>query len=88
MDKLKRNHLAPFLIACLISFQCIIIPSVVADFVYKDFEETTGLTFVADAATSSCVTVEDTLYGDVQGTGDIFNYNSSIERSETTDFGK
>jgi hypothetical protein len=29
-----------------------------ADFVYKNFDETTGLTFVKDAATSSCARVE------------------------------
>ena len=89
MTNAQIPRLASYMIACLIIFECIIIfPSTVrSDFVYKDFNETTGLSFVGDAATTSCVEVNDTLYGDVQAKGDRFNYASAIERSETTDFG-
>ena len=33
-----------------------------------------------------CRAAPELEYGDVAGLGDIFNYDSSIERSETTDF--
>lgn len=59
---------------------------VLSDFVYGDFNETTGLTFVGDAATTVCKEEADLIYGDVQGLGDVFNYFSEIERSEGTDF--
>lgn len=57
-----------------------------ADFVFINFNETTGLKFVGDAATTSCVNITLNAYGDVHSKGDIFNYPSDIERSETTDF--
>lgn len=55
------------------------------DFVYKDFNETTGLVFVGSAGTTDCSLSSDRAYGDVQGFADTFNENVINELSETTD---
>ena len=56
-----------------------------ADFVYKDFNDTTGLVIVGDAGTTDCMLLPEHAYGDVQGKADIFNENVINEISETTD---
>ena len=55
------------------------------DFVYQDFNETTGLLFNGNAATTSCFDNPANRYGDVAGKGDRFNENVVKERGETTD---
>ena len=56
-----------------------------ADFVYKDFNETTGLAFVGNAGTTNCRFLALNNYGDVQGKADRFNEDAPLERSEQTD---
>ena len=56
-----------------------------ANFVFRDFNETTGLWFVGSAGTTACQ--NDTLlnYGDVQGDADSFSEDVIKEIGETTD---
>jgi hypothetical protein len=56
-----------------------------ANFVYKDFNETTGLWFVGSAGTTSCKDDKLLNYGDVHGKADQFNEDVIKERGETTD---
>ena len=56
-----------------------------ADFVFKNFNDTTGLVIVGDAGTTVCSFEADNAYGDVQGRADQFNENVINELSETTD---
>lgn len=61
------------------------LPTACGDFVYQDFNETTGLIFNGDAGTTSCFDDKERDYGDVQGKADRFNENVIKERGETTD---
>ena len=56
-----------------------------ANFVFRDFNETTGLWFVGSAGTTACQ--NDTLlnYGDVQGKADLILDDVVKEIGETTD---
>jgi len=56
-----------------------------ANFVFRDFNETTGLWFVGSAGTTACK--NDTLlnYGDVQGDADYFSVDVIKEIGESTD---
>ena len=64
---------------------CLLGVSVLADFVYADFNDTTGLVFVGDAGTTDCNLSPDHAYGYVQGRADLFNENVIPESAETTD---
>ena len=56
------------------------------DFVYPDFNETTGLVFLGDAGTTDCVPYEpNILSGDVHGKADVRREASDAERGEKTD---
>ena len=55
------------------------------DFVYKDFNETSGLVFNGDAATTNCRDDPLFRYGLLQGKADIFSLFSEPEIGETTD---
>eukprot|EP01041_Mallomonas_annulata_P001604 gene1604-3096_t len=63
----------------------ILITHVMGDFVYRDFNETTGLIFNGDTGTTSCSEYPQRDYGDVQRDADRFNENVFIERGEDTD---
>mmetsp|Transcript_19911 Transcript_19911/g.25708 ORF Transcript_19911/g.25708 Transcript_19911/m.25708 type:complete len:450 (+) Transcript_19911:233-1582(+) len=54
-----------------------------ADFVYPDFNQTTGLVFNGDAATSGCTNIFELDYGDVHGDGDNFNGSLPTQQWET-----
>lgn len=56
-----------------------------ADFVYQDFNETTGLIFVGASGTTNCYDNPLNRYGDVQGKADVFNVNTIEQISENTD---
>jgi hypothetical protein len=58
---------------------------VISDFVFHDFNETTGLIFNGIAGTTNCFDDPLQRYGDVQGLADIFNENVVQERGENTD---
>jgi len=57
------------------------------DFLYPDFNQTQGLIFNADAATSSCLDeeFEPNHYGDVQSDSDKTNDEIPMQRAETID---
>ena len=57
------------------------------DFVFQDFNETTGLIFNGNAATTNCYDNSLNRYGDVHGLGDKFNEQLIVvkEIGETTD---
>jgi hypothetical protein len=55
------------------------------NFVFRDFNETTGLWFVGSAGTTSCKNDEYLKYGDVQGKADKFTEDVEKERGESTD---
>jgi hypothetical protein len=42
-----------------------------SDFVYPDFNQTTGLAWVGDVGTTNCVVVLENAYGTVQGAQDV-----------------
>ena len=56
-----------------------------SDFVYKDFNETSGLVFNGDAGTTNCHDDPLFRYGLLQGKADIFSIFSEPEIGETTD---
>ena len=64
---------------------CCALRSATANFIYKDFNETTGVWFVGSAATTSCGDDASRNYGDVHGDADQFNEDVIKERGETTD---
>jgi len=56
-----------------------------ADFVYPDFNETTGLVLLGDSGTSNCISYQPNMYGDVHGAADLKRESSAVERGEKTD---
>lgn len=56
-----------------------------SDFVYGDFNVTTGLIFNGAAGTTACWDDPAQSYGDVQGRADLFNSDVIKQREETTD---
>lgn len=56
-----------------------------ANFVFRDFNETTGLWFVGSAGTTACQNETLLNYGDVQGNADSFSEDVIEEIGETTD---
>ena len=58
---------------------------VVANIIWHDFNDTTGLVFVGSAGTTDCRFDKSKAYGDVQYAADLFNENANTEISETTD---
>jgi len=66
-------------------FLLLLLKYVACDFLYADFNETTGLRFNGAAGTSSCWDDPLKAYGDVQGLSDLFNAPGVVERQETTD---
>mmetsp|Transcript_50522 Transcript_50522/g.73890 ORF Transcript_50522/g.73890 Transcript_50522/m.73890 type:complete len:450 (+) Transcript_50522:62-1411(+) len=54
-----------------------------ADFVYPDFNQTTGLVFNGDAATSGCTDEFERSYGDYHGDSDQLNGSLPTQRWET-----
>lgn len=56
-----------------------------ADFIYTDFNETTGLHFIGDAGTTNCFVNSVNAYGEKQGLADTFNQEAVKERGENTD---
>jgi len=83
VSSIRRNKrgILPMLVLFVLA---LLVPSK-ADFVYKDFNDTTGLVFVGDAGTTDCNLSPDHAYGDVQGKADLFNENALSEIAETTD---
>jgi len=58
---------------------------IISDFVYPNFNETTGLIFNGDAGTTSCTSDLLLDYGDVQNKADRFNQDVIVQRGEDTD---
>ena len=69
----------------VVCFTLLNFSTVISDFVYHDFNETTGLWFVGSAGTTSCHNDELLAYGDKQGYADQFNEDVIKERGESTD---
>ena len=67
----------------------VLLPYVLCDFRFNDFNETTGLIFSGSAATTSCYDESnpdtDRAYGDTHGNADRFNEDVIKERGESTD---
>lgn len=78
MDNVARCSLVAFIVLLLA-------PSSRADFVYPDFNETTGLVMLGDTRTSNCADYAPNDYGDVHGDANYTGDAAAIERGEKTD---